>query len=161
LFLFCTYIRPLIESNTCIWSPYYIGDIDKVENVQRKFTKYVPGLFNTPYLERLNILGLQSLEIRRIVFDLVLVFKIVNNLIDIDFNDLFYFNVNATRGHRFKLNVAFSRINCRKYFYSNRVVPVWNNLPSYVLDIETVKKFKIALDNLDFSHYCKGRAHTA
>jgi len=48
-----TYVRPLIESNTVIWSPTAICDIELLESVQRKFTKKLPSLQNLSYTERL------------------------------------------------------------------------------------------------------------
>ena len=38
-----TYIRPLLENNTVLWSPNKIADIDRVERVQRKFPKLSTG----------------------------------------------------------------------------------------------------------------------
>jgi len=32
-----TYVRPLVESNTVIWSPTATGDVDLLDRVQRKF----------------------------------------------------------------------------------------------------------------------------
>ena len=36
----------------------------------------------------------------------------------------------VTRGHSLKLFVQQSRIDARKYFYSNRVIHSWNSLPA-------------------------------
>jgi len=36
---FITYVRPLLEYNTVIWSPHTARDIDAIECVQRRFTK--------------------------------------------------------------------------------------------------------------------------
>ena len=40
---FLTYVRPLVEYNSVVWSPYRKGDILAIENVQRRFTKRIPG----------------------------------------------------------------------------------------------------------------------
>jgi hypothetical protein len=68
---FITYIRPLLEYNSIIWNPTYIYLIDLIENVQRKFTKALPSISSLPYSERLALLDLDLLELRRIRFDLV------------------------------------------------------------------------------------------
>jgi len=34
-----TYVRPLVESNSVIWSPGAIGDIEIIKCIQRNFTK--------------------------------------------------------------------------------------------------------------------------
>jgi len=45
--------------------------IVKIESVQRSFTKRLPGLSNLPYAKRLEVLGIDSLEIRRLRYDLL------------------------------------------------------------------------------------------
>jgi hypothetical protein len=77
---FITYIRPLLEYNSVVWNPTHIYLIDLVESVLRKFSKRILLLSNLPYTERLAGLGLESLELRRLRFDLMNYFKIVNNL---------------------------------------------------------------------------------
>ena len=39
-----TYVQPIVEYNSSIWSPSSVGDIKSVERVQRRFTKRLPGL---------------------------------------------------------------------------------------------------------------------
>ena len=68
---FITYVRPLLEYCTPVWSPHNIGLIKKVESVQRKFTKKLHGFTNIDYLSRLEILNLELLHIRRLKQDLV------------------------------------------------------------------------------------------
>ena len=69
---FCTFVRPLLEFSSIIWSPYTVSDINRVESVQRSFTKAVNYLRFSTYKERLVNLGLDSLQCRRIKADLVL-----------------------------------------------------------------------------------------
>ena len=77
--IFKTYVRPLVESNIAAFSPITLESIDSIENVQKRFTKYLPGSFDLSYPERLRVLKLEPLEERRIVIDLVLLFKIVSS----------------------------------------------------------------------------------
>ena len=78
--MFTVYCRPILEYNTCIWSPYLLSLINMLENVQRRFTKRVPGFACKSYQERLSELKLQTLETRRLHYDLVQTFKIVHGL---------------------------------------------------------------------------------
>ena len=41
---FVTYVRPILEYCAPVWSPYRVGLIKKVEDVQRRFTKRLAGL---------------------------------------------------------------------------------------------------------------------
>jgi len=54
---FVTYVRPILEYSSAVWSPSLITLINKIESVQRNFTKRLPGLQNLNYGERLNILN--------------------------------------------------------------------------------------------------------
>ena len=36
---FITYVRPLLEYATCVWSPHSAGRVKKIESVQRRFSK--------------------------------------------------------------------------------------------------------------------------
>jgi len=41
---FIVYVRPLLEYNSVVWSPYYKQDIETIERVQRRFSKRLPVL---------------------------------------------------------------------------------------------------------------------
>ena len=159
VFIFKTFIRPLVESNTQVWSPHNICDIDLIEKTQRRFTKFLPGLWNVPYLDRLSILDLDSLEVRRIVFDLLLVYKIIHRLVDLEFDSLFQYNTTNTRGHEWKLAVKYSRLNCRKYFFANRIVNIWNSLDPFIVNADTFNIFKSRVHDVDLTPYCKGSCY--
>ena len=161
VFVFKTYIRPLLEYNTHIWSPHLIRDINTVENVQRRFTKFLPGMRNRPYTARLERLELESLEVRRIRYDLIFFYKMVNGVMDVDVSEFVSFNTNNTRGHAFKVNSMFSRLNCRKYFFVNRTINLWNSLPANIAESESLAIFKNKIVTYDLTAYCRGRAHTA
>jgi len=49
---FLVYVRPIVEHNSVIWSPYTARDIDAVESVQLRFTKRLPTLSNMSYNDR-------------------------------------------------------------------------------------------------------------
>ena len=78
---FITYVRPILEYNSVTWSPYYKGDIECIEKVQRRFTRWLPGFKSLTYNQRLKRLNLPSLELRRLHADLVMCYKIVLGLI--------------------------------------------------------------------------------
>ena len=62
---FITYIRPILEYNSSVWNPSHKQFIDLIENVQRRFTKRIPAISALDYLERLAIINLEPLELRR------------------------------------------------------------------------------------------------
>ena len=42
---YTVYIRPLVEHDSVIWSPFTVKDIEAIESVQRRFTKRFIYLF--------------------------------------------------------------------------------------------------------------------
>ena len=75
------------------------------------------------------------------------VFKIVNDIYDEKVAPILRFNkTSVTRGNKFKLyNQTFIH-NFRKYFFSPRIVNIWNSLPNWVVDVQSVDLFKVRLD---------------
>jgi len=90
--------------------------------VQRRFTKRLHGLRNLPYTERLRLLNLQSLEVRRLYFDLILCYRIVFGLVSVNIDDFFQLNNASTRGHPYKLYKRFIHCRARMSFFSTRAV---------------------------------------
>ena len=85
-----------------IWAPSTLSDIDSLESVQRRFTKRLSGLHSFSYEARWKRLNLQSLELRRLLTDLMWCYKIIFGLVDIDVNQFFTLSsVPQTRGHRY------------------------------------------------------------
>ena len=62
------------------WSPDLRKDILAIEGVQRRFTRLIPGMVGLSYAERMEQLGLYTLEFRRMRGDLLETFKIVKGL---------------------------------------------------------------------------------
>ena len=101
---FCTFVRPLLEFSSIIWSPYTVSDINHVESVQRSFTKAVNYLRFSTYKERLVNLGLDSLQCRRIKADLLFCYKLLYGLVDIKSDDFVVRSPNINlRGNQYKL----------------------------------------------------------
>ena len=154
--LFCTYVRPLLEYNSPAWNPHLIKDINKLEGVQREFTRRIPALLELQYFDRPRRLKLETLELRRLKSDLILVFKIFNGLVDLKFEEFFTLSpCTITRGHAQRLVLPKVRLDLRKHFFAVRVITIWNNLPTEVVNCTTVTCFKTKLDSIDFDQYLK------
>jgi len=154
---FVVYVRPLLEYASCVWSPHHLGQIKQIESVQRRFTKRLPGYAALDYRSRLLKLGLESLEIRRLRQDLIFVYKMLFELVDLSFGDFFQLTETVhscnTRGHDYKLFVNFSRIDNRKHFFSNRVIKPWNNLPAKAEHFRNLTTFKRFIRSTDLSEF--------
>jgi len=51
--------------------PYLLKHIQQIESVQRRLTQRLPGLFNVSYKQKLVLVSLATLELRRLHQDLL------------------------------------------------------------------------------------------
>jgi len=116
---FTTYVRPMLEYCSPVWSPVSVSLINQLESVQRRFTKRLPGLRSLTYDERCARLGINRLELRRLHADLTLCYKIIHGLVLLSCDRFFTIVYDhTTRGHSLKLFVPSSRVNCGQHFFS-------------------------------------------
>jgi hypothetical protein len=150
---FTTYVRPLLEYNTYIWSPSDVGNINKIERVQRRFTKRIPSVSSLSYNDRLKALGLDSLEYRRLRYDLVMMYKIVHKLVDLDRDALITLSSNVTRNSHLKIYKPTSVSSTRSKFICVRSINAWNSLPEEIRASPSISSFKNNLLSHNFSSF--------
>lgn len=105
--VYCANVRSILEYASVIWSPSYSCHKQSLERVQRKFFKWVTFKLRLPTTsENYNqeTIGLMSLELRRKNFDIMLIFKVINNFIDCEYL------------------MSKIRLNCRPEFLRTREV---------------------------------------
>lgn len=94
--LYKAYVRSHVEYCSVVWSPIYQNSIDKIERVQRKFTRMLYRKFNwrkVEYHQRLERLKLPLLETRRLIADETFLYKVVNGRFEADLmSDIVTFN---------------------------------------------------------------------
>ena len=78
--LYKALVRPHLEYCTVSWNPRFLTDDRKLEAVQRRATKMIPGMHDLPYDERLKKLKLFSLHYRRERGNMIQVFKILHGI---------------------------------------------------------------------------------
>ena len=145
---YTTYIRPKLEYNTVVWSPFLQQDINLVESVQKKFTRHIciwcKISFNS-YSDRLSKLSINSLKYCRLEFDLILMFKICHNLCDLNFYEFFKLCKSRYNLRQYSLTVeSLFHLKHEQYCYFcfNRIVNIWNNLPESIISAENFIYFQ-------------------
>ena len=148
--LYKSLVRPILEYGNAVWSPYLRKDIDLIESVQRYFTRCVIGVKDMNYEERLKFLNLPSLEFRRLRGDLIETYKICNGLYDpVTTSSLFDMcSLEKTRSNGLKINKINTMHEQFRNFFTNRVVNVWNGLPSHVVNSDSTNSFKNQVDRI-------------
>ena len=145
--LFISHIRPILDYASSVWSVGYVGDLVKLESVQRRWTREVKDMSRLAYGRRLKLLHLFSIRGRMQRSDLIKVWKAFNAEVDVGLAGLLERNFHeSTRGHNLKLSNPLCRGDARRRFWSVRCVAVWNELPQDIVQSETVEAFKRKLD---------------
>ena len=85
--LFNAYVRSRLEYASCVWSPTQQYLSDRIERVQKKFTRVLCYRSNIDYksfdyIDRCSFFNLQTLSSRRQICDLIYLHKIINNKIN-------------------------------------------------------------------------------
>jgi len=102
-----------------------------------------------PYEQRLIQLHLWTLEERRVRADLIEVYKMVNGTSGIYFDSFFEYDTDGrTRGHSRKLHKKRFNTDLRKYFFTDRIVNIWNALDDRTVTSATLNSFKNGLERL-------------
>lgn len=156
--IFLTYIRPILEFNSHIWSPTAKYLIEKIERVQRQFTKRIPSLQHQSYRERLLALKLEPLELRRIRADLIMYYKIINNLTCIAPSTVFDFHtdVRPLRNNKpFRIVKPINLPQRLTQSFFTRAVDIWNTLPITITSATSLSSFKHLIASQDLNEFLK------
>ena len=137
-----------------VTSFYSLYLILKIEHVQLSFNERLFGLKNITRIDRLKQLEIDTLEHRRLIYDLCTCFKIIHGYNDtcLDMNRMHLEGrPNNTRGHNLKLAKEMCRTDMLRFFFCNRICTVWNSLPLDVVNAPSVNSFKkrVSKFNLD------------
>ena len=82
-------------------------------------------------------------------FDLIMLYKLINGLIDIDLSSIIQIKTNnITRGHSKRLLIDKARIDIRRNLLKNRVASVWNKLDDNIVNAKTLSIFKSKIKNI-------------
>ena len=82
-------VRPILEYCSSVWSPYTKVSARKIEQIQRRATKIVENIKDVLYSDRHCIIGMPTLQFRRLRTDMIQVHKNFNGYKDIDTECLF------------------------------------------------------------------------
>ncbi|KAF8382229.1 hypothetical protein PRIPAC_71371 [Pristionchus pacificus] len=137
------YIRPLLESSTVIWNPTAIGLVNRLESVQREFTRRVlwrSHLSYLPYPQRLEHLQLETLEYRRALNDMYFLFDSVNGFVHLDTSNLYSIaplSRSLRSSHNLRLAIPFF-MPVSFSSYASRSLTLWNSLSTPVVTLPRI-----------------------
>ena len=119
--------------------------------VQRRAARFATGRYHnqSSVTDMLTDLEWETLESRRTKQQLTIVYKIVNNLIDIHPEQYLTPARSSLRAnHRHKFNHFQTSSDTFKFSFFPRSIPTWNSLPAAVAEAPTLVSFKEGLKPL-------------
>ena len=141
-----TYIRPIVEYASSVWSPHSDAQKYQLEMVQRRAARFVKRDYQrtSSVTNILNQLDWDTLEHRRNISRATMFYKICNDMVDVVPNPPLRQSRSARRH-----NQQYTQIPCAKTVYQHSFFPasivIWNRLPQTVVSQSTLDGFKAAI----------------
>ena len=146
---YCAVVRPHLEYASCAWDPYLKKDINQLEGVKRRATRFIkndysrePGTVTAMYKD----LNWYTLEKRRQIQRFVLFHKVLHVYIYITIPSYLHVKSRETKSaSRSRLTSVSSTCDVYKYSYLPRTIREWNTLPMSLVFVGDSMLFKAKL----------------
>jgi len=138
-------VQPILEYASVIWSPYYTTLIEQLESIQHHSAHFIFNDYNhySSVTNMLVELGWSTLRQQRTKCCAIMMFKIINHMIDIPPRPpIFITNDRSTRWYHHKFIQLSTRINSYLNSFFPDAIRIWNSLPLPLIEYTTIDKFK-------------------
>ena len=142
-------VRPHVDYASVVWDTHQKNHKKQVKRIQRSAARFVKSNYEHTkgtVTTLLNDLKWQPLEERRKAARLTMMYKIVNEEIDIP-SDRYLTPV--TRLSRHNNSKSFiphqTRLQSHRHSFFPRTIPEWNALPETIIQAPSIQVFKTAL----------------
>ena len=144
-----TLVRPVLEYASCAWDLYRIGQINKLDAVQRRAARFVTGNYqrDSSATQMQTYLEWETLERRREKSRLVMLYKINKGKVGLKQEDYTQVSTGSRlrRNHQHSIEIPFARKDVYKYSLFPRTGRAWNALDQQSVIATSVENFRNAL----------------
>ena len=143
-----TLVRPQLEYCAVVWNPTENATLIKdIESVQRRAARYVFNDFysHNSVSDMITKLKWDLLRERRKFMRLVMLYKIVNDLVDVPKDQLLLSTAGTQSNHAYKFIVVGATKNYHKQTFFSEIIPAWNELSKDAAEATTHASFKAAM----------------
>jgi hypothetical protein len=140
-------VRPVLEFASPVWDPFQQGLSDALELVQRRAARRILHDFSprTSASALVRQLDLQTLSERRKIDKAAMLYKIINDQVDIPATAHLKPAARNTRGQQAKIQVPQSRTNVHLHSFFPSSIRLWNALPDAVTTSASIPAFKAVM----------------
>ena len=145
-----TLVHPILDYASTSWAPHRQKNINALNNIQRqaaRFSKSEYGREPGTVTRILRELEWSPLDEERKTKRLVMMYKMMNNLVDIPISNYVTLNNRDTRGHNQKLIQPRHNKAAYQYSFFPSTIADWNRLPAIVVNAPTLQIFKTEIKN--------------
>ena len=150
---FKTLVRPHLEYCDTVWDPHTHNNINKLEAIQNKAARWIRRDYRhtTSVTLLKQDIKLDPLATRRQIHRQQMLYKITNNLVDINKDTYLHpTRIRNTRGsHNLKYHTYQTSTDIFRHSFFPRTIQEWNHLPSHVVNSPTLESFR----NRIITHY--------
>ena len=141
--LYISLVRPHVEYAATVWSPHLQKDVYALECVQKFALRMVYHAWGMDYHDLIGLTTIPTLEERRRVMRLCLIYKILNNICYFS-PDTFTSStcISHHASHSMTLHEPFCRTNSYKYSFVPFTINLWNSLDPTSVYAATLPCFK-------------------
>ena len=139
-----------LEYASIIWDPYTKSHIATLEKIQRRAARFVCNNYSrhASVTAMLDMLNWSSLEHRRKEAKCIMFYKIINNLVCVDFHHYLQPITSSTRGHHLRYTHLQARVDVFRHSYLPSTIRLWNMLPAQTVSSTSIDIFKDNLANV-------------
>ena len=137
-------LRPVLEYESEVWDPFTKVNIRKLEMVQRRYTRFTIGDHRrtSSVTDMLSHLPWPTLEERRAQFKVIMMYRILNSLVDVPAAQYFNQAPTSLRGHQMKMHVPYARTCTYQKTFVPDTIRLWNVLPASAIACTSVASLK-------------------
>ena len=139
-----TLVRPQLEYAATVWDPSSKTGINKVEDVQRCSARFCLNDYRrtSSVTSMIQNLGLEELQHPREQCKTIMMYRIVNDLIDNPAENYLTHSGTTTRGHGPWFLVPYCSVNAYKSSFFPSTIRLWNSLPVSAVTLPSLDAFK-------------------
>ena len=145
--LYVLLIRPNLEYCCIVWDPFTKGSIEHLEKTQKLAAKICLKKWNLSYPTMLRELNLPTLQSRRHIMKLCVVYAILND--SMYFPSGIFVYRNSSISTRTNTPLCLQPVHCSTNYFMFSFVPhsilLWNSLPPCISGSASLLSFKCAL----------------
>ena len=139
-----TFVRPMVEYAATTWALSHDTNTNKIKMVQRRAARFVTNDYGrkSSVTEMIADLGWNTLQKRRDLARLSMMYRIIHNLVDIPVGPYLTPSTSMTRGHDSRFHQIRTMNNTYQQSFFLRTIVLWNQLPQTAVSQTTLEAFQ-------------------